>query len=477
MTPGRVAANGRLVLNLWRRAGRLPSADRTESTWLFFGAGSFRISFRPDLRTPGINLRRFVMTHRHFPVRPNLVQLKHQAKELLRQLHAEDPFALADFTELFQSPKVAGQAKLADAQFLLARIYGLPSWSRLVVACQLTHAIWQDDRVTVKKLLLENPKLIFEDARGVEGNWGRPMSYAASVGRDEIVKMCFDLGAEDVQFAFERACLQGRLATAELLSELGGSPRRGAVMGPCETLNAEGLKFLLEHGAEFCDESGDRLAPVGMILQTYCRSPKGKHGCLELAARQGIHLPDSPVFGMHRGRIDLLEACLARDPGMLSRTFTHREIFPDDLGCSSDETLALCGTPLGGGTLLHMAIDYDEVEIFDWLLEYGASPNARASVNGSNETGHTPLFNAVVCQTAATNLRNDDYFARKLLDHGADTQIRASLSKALRFVEDESLHTYHQVTALEWGREFHDQQWVNRDVLKLLASIQVSTEP
>jgi hypothetical protein len=43
-----------------------------------------------------------------------------------------------------------------------------------------------------------------------------------------------------------------------------------------------------------------------------------------------------------------------------------------------------------------MAIDFEEQEIFDLLLEQGAEPNARASIDAAGFGGHTPLFNAVV---------------------------------------------------------------------------------
>jgi hypothetical protein len=36
-------------------------------------------------------------------------------------------------------------AKLADAQFALARSYGVASWPRLVLACRTVDAIWLDD--------------------------------------------------------------------------------------------------------------------------------------------------------------------------------------------------------------------------------------------------------------------------------------------------------------------------------------------
>lgn len=56
------------------------------------------------------------MTARQLPERPNLDQLKRQAKELLRERRAEDP---------------ARAFALHDAQFALAREYGFPSWNAL----------------------------------------------------------------------------------------------------------------------------------------------------------------------------------------------------------------------------------------------------------------------------------------------------------------------------------------------------------
>ena len=102
-------------------------------------------------------------------------------------------------------------------------------------------------------------------------------------------------------------------------------------------------------------------------------------------------------MALHRGRIDLLEEHLRRDPSLLHRTFTHDEIFPPELGCH-DEVLATHGTPLKGATLLHMAVDYDELEIARWLIERGMDVDARAAVDAEGFGGHTPLFATVVSQ-------------------------------------------------------------------------------
>ncbi|MES2464706.1 MAG: ankyrin repeat domain-containing protein, partial [Armatimonadota bacterium] len=251
------------------------------------------------------------MSDRHLPVHPDLDQLRNQAKDLLRSLKASNAAALAEMKAHHPTPREPGTVKLADAQLTLARSYGLPSWPRLVLACRMIGAIRQDDPDTIRQLIQDHPKLLHENARGTAHcNWGSPMSYAANLGKDRIIGILQTMGASDIQHAFERACLQGKLDTARRLHAMGARPVAGSVMGPCETQSGTGLALLLELGASLQDERGDRLAPVALILETYCRNPEGKHQCLEIVARKGIDLPDTPPMAVHRGRIDLLEAHL-----------------------------------------------------------------------------------------------------------------------------------------------------------------------
>ena len=409
---------------------------------------------------------------RHFPVRPNLHQLRNQAKDLLRSIRSSDPDAVAEFRKHHPKAPDPAVAKLADAQLALARSYGLASWPRLVTACRMTDAIWRGDAKTVRHLVLENPQLLDEAARGLpDSNWGPPMSYAANLGQDAIIQMLREMGAADVQHAFERACLQGKIGSARRLHAMGARPTREALMGTCETLNDAGMAFLVDLGVELADEHGSQTAPIALLLETYSRYPEGKHRCLELVAER-FPLPDTPAMAVHRGRIDLLEAHLQRDPDLPDRTFALEQIYPPELGCGPDLSYGLHGTPLQGTTLLHISVEFDEIEIACWLLAHGADANARAEVDADGFGGHTPLFGCVVNNSYLCGRQRDAALARLLLEHGANPNARASIRKQLHFVPDESMHEYRDVTPLGWGERFHGQRyhhWVSQPAMQLIA--------
>jgi len=177
-------------------------------------------------------------------------------------------------------------------------------------------------------------------------------------------------------------------------------------------------------------------------------------------------------MALHRGRIDLLEEHLRRDPGMLTRTFAHEEIYPPELGCH-DEVLATHGTPLAGATLLHMCMDYGEMEIAEWLLARGMPVDARAAVDADGFGGHTALFATVVSQPNFWMNYGRHHleapFTRLLLDHGADPNVRASLRKELHPGYDTpGLYEYRDVTPLSWGRRFHGRIFVNEAALRMI---------
>jgi len=246
---------------------------------------------------------------RHLPVRPDLDQLKHQAKDLLRAVRNGEPAAVSELNCFHPNPPDLADVKLVDAQLALARAYGNRNWPRLVLACKLIDALWRDDISGVRELVAKHPNLIHENARGTEKcNWGPPMSYAANLGCSEIITMLADLGATDFAHALDRAMLQGKIDTATMIYERMGSPEppSDALDGPAYTLSVSGTEFALHLGVPVVDADGKRLAPVDVVLETDSRNPAAKHAILEMYVQHGLELPDTPVMALHRGRIDLL---------------------------------------------------------------------------------------------------------------------------------------------------------------------------
>lgn len=412
---------------------------------------------------------------RGLPERPHLDVPKREARELLNQWRNGDREAFERirqrhprFAKADDAALAAGPFRLNDAQLVIAREYGLGTWNilkqRITVnsdAKALDAAIRADDRDAAVQLIQSNPQLLHIPVWS--GNWGPPMSHAANLGRLEIIKAMAALGAKDFQHAFDRAVLQGRIDCARWLLAHGAKAAPGIIMGACEALKPSGVHLLLELNAPFTDQRGDRLAPLAMVLETYGRNPTGKHEILEFFAQRGYDLPDTPTMAFHRGDISRLEKHLRRDPRLIERRFTLGEIYPPECGCANDGRSGMHWTPIDGATLLHLAVDFREREIFDWLLAHGADVNARSATDRDGFGGHTPLFNAVVCGPWPEN-----GMARTLLDRDAAKDARASLRKFLDWTEQPRWHEAHDVTAAEWARGFPDKGWINTEALQLL---------
>ena len=191
------------------------------------------------------------MPIRRLPVRPDLKQLRRQAKELLRDIHAGDASATSELREHHLESIDPSAAKLADAQLVLARSYRASSWTRLIHAVRLADAIWRDDLDTVSELITRNPALIHEHVLiRTDSGWGPPMTYAANLGRDLIIRLLHDHGARDFESAGGRAALQGKAGTARMIYDLAGGPslEKLTLAGPAYTLSVEGTAFLLMMG-------------------------------------------------------------------------------------------------------------------------------------------------------------------------------------------------------------------------------------
>jgi ankyrin repeat protein len=221
------------------------------------------------------------------------------------------------------------------------------------------------------------------------------------------------------------------------------------------------------------------------VIGSDSRRPADKRRILELYAEHGYMYPDTAMMAFHRGRFDLLEQHLARDPQLLSRQYAIGEIFPPEVGCNPAPYEAM-GTPVDGGTLLHLAVYWDELDMAEWLLARGADPNARAAVDADGFGGHTALFGSVVSQAAfwinyprvQPPKAGDARFTELLLARGADPNVRASIRMRLGEGHgDPRIREFRDVTPLAWGRRFSLEQvpgkhreilFVNAEAMRVL---------
>src|SRR5262245_24184473 len=102
---------------------------------------------------------------RKLPERPDLDQLRRQAKELLEAVRAADPAALTEAQRYYRDFDTATFA-LHDAQLVLARSYGYDGWPKLkafvdgVNIQRLIDAVRADDVGQVRAILNVRPELI-----------------------------------------------------------------------------------------------------------------------------------------------------------------------------------------------------------------------------------------------------------------------------------------------------------------------------
>lgn len=416
---------------------------------------------------------------RGLPAKPHLDVPKQQARELLQQCKAKSADALERVRRRHRSfhiaddDTIAARLTLSGAQLVIASEYGFSSWGQLRVritgntaAHLIDKAIRANEAASVRQLLTAYPNLLHVPLRS--GNWGPPMSHAANMGLPEMVKTIAALGAKDFQHAFGRALLHGDIEIAQWLHEHGAVLAPGIIMGSCETLNERGFAFLDDIGAALTDGNGSALAPLTMVLETYSRHPDGKHAILRRFKARGYQWTDTPIMAFHCGDLEGLKSHLRRDPQLLHRRFAYSEIYPSELGCKNDLRSGLHGTPIDGTTLLHLAIDFDEREIFDWLLDEGADVNAAALVDGEGFGGHTPLFNAIVSCAYVNGRQRDAYMIRRLLELGADINVKVNLKKYLDWREEPGWHIARNVTPLEWASDFPERGWVNQEGITLI---------
>jgi ankyrin repeat protein len=330
---------------------------------------------------------------------------------------------------------------------------------------QLKHAIDTNDFEHVKALMTRNPSLHYAPAG--PSNTG-PLTYAVEWPRREppkaerlaILRWMLENGSDVHQGGdgpLICAATWGKYPVMDLLVEYGTDVNalcggEYTMFAACDTLDSRFLEWLLAHGADIRDHAGSCLE---RLIATAIRNPEGKGPCLEVFARAGYSFPDTAPMAVHRGRTDLLAALVDRDPALVHRRFRDTEIYPPELSI-----VGFTVAPLAGTTLLHVAVEYGEKKIAQWLIDHGADVNARTEIDAEGFGGHTPLFH-----TTVTFLKADDSLARL----GADPNLRATFRWPCHTSRgDGSPREYYDVTAISFANQFQDPDYVNEAAINAL---------
>ncbi|HND63173.1 MAG TPA: ankyrin repeat domain-containing protein, partial [Opitutaceae bacterium] len=318
---------------------------------------------------------------KQLPERPDLGQLKKQAKDLLNEVRAGRPEAVARVPEA-ERPEFS----LADAQRIIAREYGFPSWPKLklhvetrdhaIAMARLVGAAVNGDAATVAALCQERPGLAREsvsacaalgDLEGLAAWVKRNPEFARAQGgiarTEALGYVCLGrVGADDA----------GRVACADLLLAAGANPNATWAAG----------------------ESPEEAMPI--LYAAAGRNNLPRLTARLLAAGAQPNDGESIYHAAEHYHPECLAALVAAG-GDISRR---------DEKWQNTPLYFLIGWEPGARNSERAR------QGILWLLEHGANPNIP-----SYEVGETPLFGAI---RNGWDLELIEAFVR----HGADVQFR-----------------------------------------------------
>ena len=136
---------------------------------------------------------------RSLPDRPDLHQLKRQAKELLAAFRAGSADAVGEVTAHYRGADAATFA-LHDAQLVLARAYGFESWPKLkafvdgATVSRLIEAVRAGDTARVEAMLQARPEIINMDAAADDEH--RALHHAVLARDTAMVRLLMAHGAD-----------------------------------------------------------------------------------------------------------------------------------------------------------------------------------------------------------------------------------------------------------------------------------------
>ncbi len=392
--------------------------------------------------------------------RPDLDQLKRQAKELLQAFRAGDADVVAEVRRHYRGADPARFA-LHDAQLTLARAYGFESWPKLkayvdgVNATRLCDAVARGDAATVRDVLRRRPELVNMERPGhgeqralhlavLNGDEAmvrvllahdadphigiyphRDATTAAAMARDrglEAIAALFDEAeqarreamscpnatvspAQDELNAAIRARTEAGNAQAVALLEADASLIRACdregrtpLHVACEALNEPMVRWLLAQGADVKRRDMEDRTPLDRAVGGgWGDGPDGEAFAAVATMLRGRGAELTPRAAVALGEADWLRA-------------RHAE---GDLANPID--------PPGG--LLTIAVKHGRADMLALLLELGLGPDERMRVAGIEQRVDSwgmPLWHCAKLGRYE--------MARMLLEGGADPNARVMAS-------------------------------------------------
>jgi ankyrin repeat protein len=302
---------------------------------------------------------------RDLPARPELEQLRRQAKDLLRAARAGDADALAALSA------VSERITLASAQLAVAREYGFAAWPALKREVERREILDDRDVGRLTALLAEDPLA----AATVMEHWSDHPRGASPLGY--VAMLRYDTASGDWRD------LPGTAAVARSLIEAGapvdGEPgdRETPLITAASYGDAGVARVLIEAGAD-----------------VEARSSEDSGG-----VPGGTALLHAAVFGM-TGVVDVLVEAGAEINSI------------EEAAAAGDVGDRLASAPADARLrALVMAADHQRLDVIDQLVAAGVP------VDETDEA-----FDGHPLRTAAGNARPDS--VRRLLAHGADPNLR-----------------------------------------------------
>jgi ankyrin repeat protein len=428
------------------------------------------------------------------PARPSLEHLRKQAKSLLAQYEQQLPDALRRFSGLAHPPR-SGDAKLADAQHVIAREHGFETWAALKAHVEaaappvdpmeaLAAVVRTNDVVQVGRVLQQHRELRSRLDEAIPGGAFGATALLTAVhrGNKEMVDLLLREGANIngrshwwagsfgvldgdhalVPYLIERGAHVDAYAAARLgmLDRLRGLVNENAALvhmrgGDGQTplhvaANLEIARFLVDHGAEIDARDVDHESTPAQYMvrdrQEIARYLVG------LGARTDI------LMSAALGDLERVRGHLDADPASI-RTEVSEEFFPK-IDRRAGGTIYIW--TLGAHKTAHViAREFGHEDVFRFLME--RSP-AELKLALASELGDEALLHSLLEREPDLVHRLPESDRRRFVNAAQDNNL-AAVRLMLSVGWPLDARGQHGATALHWAA-FHGNAEMAREILR-----------